>query len=173
MALNNRFRLAVAVVSAMLATVFVATVASAQWPTTCVELNDIVELHLGNYHNVGIYQRVHGDDAEQACRNEHGNDVRSVFAWAISTPGATPPPAHPDFEGIRQVAVARGASPEKAVDIANSVISGGTTALFLAGLDSGVEYGTVDRDRRGGDDGRHDDDDRDNGDRDDDDDDDD
>ena len=92
MAFNSRFRLALAVVSAMLATVSVATVTSAQWPTTCVELNDIVEVYRGNHHNVGIYQRVFGDDAEQACRNEHRNDARSLFAWAISTqaPAAAP-----------------------------------------------------------------------------------
>lgn len=57
--------------------------AAAQWPITCVELNDIVEAHLGNDHNVGIYQKVFGDQAEQACQNDHRNDVRSVFAWAI------------------------------------------------------------------------------------------
>lgn len=57
--------------------------AAAQWPTTCVELNDIVEAHLGNDNNVGIYQRVFGDQAEQACQNDHRDDVRSVFAWAI------------------------------------------------------------------------------------------
>ena len=59
------------------------SVAAAQWPTTCVELNDIVEAHLGNHHNVGIYQKVFGDQAEQACQNDHRDDVRSVFAWAI------------------------------------------------------------------------------------------
>ena len=59
------------------------SVAAAQWPTTCVELNDIVEAHLGNDNNVGIYQRVFGDQAEQACQNDHRDDVRSVFAWAI------------------------------------------------------------------------------------------
>ena len=62
--------------------------AAAQWPTTCVELNDIVEGHLGNDNNVGIYQRVFGDQAEQACQNDHRDDVRSVFAWAI---GGAPP----------------------------------------------------------------------------------
>ena len=85
MALNNRLRLALAIVSATLAAVAITTVASAQWPTTCVELNDIVEVSLGNHHNVGIYQRVFGDDAEQACRNEHRDDARSLFAWAIQT----------------------------------------------------------------------------------------
>ena len=44
----------------------------AQWPTTCVELNDIVETHLGNDSNVGIYQRVFGTDAEAGCQNSPG-----------------------------------------------------------------------------------------------------
>ena len=74
--------------AALWAAVSVSYVA-AQWPTTCVELNDIVEAHLGNDNNVGIYQRVFGDQAEQACRNDHRNDVRSVFAWAIG--GGTSP----------------------------------------------------------------------------------
>ena len=73
--------------AAVWATVSVS-VAAAQWPTTCVELNDIVEAHLGNDNNVGIYQRVFGAQAEQACRNDHRDDVRSVFAWAI---GGAPP----------------------------------------------------------------------------------
>ncbi|MDE2767969.1 MAG: thermonuclease family protein [Chloroflexota bacterium] len=71
------------VVLAALFTAVSVSYAAAQWPTTCVELNDIVEAHLGNDHNVGIYQKVFGDQAEQACRNDHRNDVRSVFAWAI------------------------------------------------------------------------------------------
>ncbi len=75
-------RLIVSAAAALLAAV-TAGVASAQWPTTCVELNDIVEAHLANHGNVGIYQRTFGDQAEQACQNDHRNDVRSVFAWAI------------------------------------------------------------------------------------------
>ena len=54
------------------------------WPTTCVDLNDIVENHLGNDNNVRIYQRVFGDQAEPACRNDHREDVRGVFAWAFA-----------------------------------------------------------------------------------------
>ena len=54
------------------------------WPTDCVELNDIVENHLGNDNNVGIYQSVFGDQAEQGCRGDHREDVRSVFAWAFN-----------------------------------------------------------------------------------------
>ena len=61
-----------------------------EWPTSCVDLNDIVEEHLGRTGNVGIYQRTFGDQAEAACQNDHRNDVRSVFAWAIHAP--TPEP---------------------------------------------------------------------------------
>lgn len=79
---------------AALATAFLlallATPALAQWPTTCVELNDIVEADLGNSQNVGIYQRVFGDQAEQACRNDHRGDVQSTFAWALPTPAPAP-----------------------------------------------------------------------------------
>ena len=56
-----------------------------QWPTTCVDLNDIVEEHLGTPHNVGIYQNTFGDQAEAACQNDHRNDVIAVFGWAIAT----------------------------------------------------------------------------------------
>ena len=80
-----------AVCAAILAALWMAVSVSfvaAQWPTTCVELNDIVEAHLGNANNVGIYQRFFGDQAEQACQNDHRDDVRSVFAWAI---GGAPP----------------------------------------------------------------------------------
>ena len=50
---------------------------------TCVDLNDIAEEHLGNNHNVGIYQNTFGDQAEAACQNDHRDDVRGVFAWAF------------------------------------------------------------------------------------------
>ena len=73
------------------------------WPTTCVELNDIVEGHLGNQGNVGIYQNTFGDQAEAACQNDHRDDVRSVFAWAIGTTDAAPPgtnaPDRPRIDG--------------------------------------------------------------------------
>ena len=60
-----------------------ATPAPEQWPTTCVNLNDVVEAHLGNDGNVGIYQRVFGDQAEQGCQSDHRDDVRGVFGWAF------------------------------------------------------------------------------------------
>ena len=86
-------RIVFAVIAATMLTVGMVAVASAQWPTTCVELNDIVEAHLGNHGNVGIYQNTFGDQAEQACQNDHRDDVRSVFAWAISTDTPAPVPA--------------------------------------------------------------------------------
>ena len=79
-------RLVRAVLFASVAVVTVlalATPALAQWPMSCVDLNDIVEAHLGNDGNVAIYQRVFGDQAEQACQNDHRDDVRGVFAWAF------------------------------------------------------------------------------------------
>ncbi len=87
-----RTALVVAALVAALALAFTATPAQAQWPTSCVDLNDIVEAHLGNRQNVGIYQRVFGDGAEQACQNDHRADVQGTFAWAIPTPAPTPAP---------------------------------------------------------------------------------
>ena len=82
----RRFR--AVIVGVVLAAVVMASMAApvdAQWPTTCVELYDIVEAHLGNDRNVGIYQRVFGGQAEQACQDDHRDDVRGVFAWAFDT----------------------------------------------------------------------------------------
>ncbi len=60
------------------------SVSLAQWPTACVDLNDVVELQLGNNQNAGIYQRVYlGADAERACQVDHRDDVRATFAWAF------------------------------------------------------------------------------------------
>ena len=59
------------------------TILGAVGRTTCVDLNDIVEAHLGNYHNVGIYQQVFGLDAEAACQGDHRSDVLAVFWWAL------------------------------------------------------------------------------------------
>ena len=74
-----------------------ATPALAQWPTTCVDLNDIVEAHLGNHGNVGIYQRVFGDQAEQGCQNDHRDDVRGVFGWAFDQAAQSATPQQQDL----------------------------------------------------------------------------
>ena len=146
-----RNNLILSLTAAAFLTAVTAAGASAQWPTTCVELNDIVEAHLGNHGNVGIYQKTFGDQAEQACQNDHRNDVRSVFAWAIgstdsATPPATstpaaPPSAHPSYEATRQAAITRGASEDLATQIANDVIRRGTVDAFLAGTDTTTQYG--------------------------------
>ena len=90
-------RLIVSAVAAALVAVVSAAIAAAhddhstgEWPTSCIDLNDIVEEHLGRLGNVGIYQRTFGDQAEAACRNDHRDDVRSVFAWAIGDSTAPP-----------------------------------------------------------------------------------
>ncbi len=63
------------------------SIAQAQWPTTCVELNDLVEAAVGAQQNVGIYQRAFGDQAEAQCQNDHRDDVRRTFAWALGGAG--------------------------------------------------------------------------------------
>ena len=45
----------------------------------CVELNDLAEARSGNDHNVGIYQRVFGDQAEAACQREHRGNLRLLL----------------------------------------------------------------------------------------------
>ena len=89
--LSHLKRLIFAVIVAGVLSVVVGTAAANddhgtdEWPTTCVDLNDIVEEHLGNPHNVRIYQNTFGDQAEVACQNDHRNDVIAVFGWAIAT----------------------------------------------------------------------------------------
>ena len=75
---------------ALAVTLAFASPVLAEWPTACVTLNDIVEAHLGNHGNVGIYQRVFGEQAEQACQSDHRDDVRTVFAWAFDGQAAGP-----------------------------------------------------------------------------------
>ena len=76
----------VAVLTLVVALSIASAAPSGGWPTTCVALNDIIEANRGNLDKVGIYQRVHGDQAEQACQNDHGPEVRAAFAWVGATP---------------------------------------------------------------------------------------
>ena len=92
--------LVVACVAAALTLTIAVSRASAAapggWPTTCLEVNDIVEAHLDRPGNVGIYQRAYGDQAEAHCQNDHRADVQSAFAWALpaiaSAPSSEPAP---------------------------------------------------------------------------------
>lgn len=80
---------ALAAAIAFAAFVALVSVSLAQWPTACVDLNEVVELQLGNNQNARIYQRVFlGADAERACQVDHRDDVRATFAWAFD--GTTP-----------------------------------------------------------------------------------
>ncbi len=125
------------------------------WPTTCVDLNDIVEAHHGNDGNVGIYQRTFGNQAEATCRADHWGDVRQTFWWAVTAPlpppAPTPAPApaptptdNPAYEVVRQVAIARGAAVDLAATIAADVVGRGTVDAFLHGTDDSVLYGRYD-----------------------------
>ncbi|MCY3895609.1 MAG: hypothetical protein OXG17_03955 [Chloroflexi bacterium] len=78
-----------AAVVAMAIAAGTAASVGAQWPTACVELNDVVERHLGNHGNVGIYQRVFGADAERACQFDHRDDVAGTFIWALTESDGT------------------------------------------------------------------------------------
>ena len=82
---------AVAVVWLLIATV---SAALAEWPTSCVELNDLIEASRGNDENVGIYQRVHGDQAEAACRQDHGSDGFVFGGRRFMTPSRDNPAAY-------------------------------------------------------------------------------
>ena len=85
-------RIVLAFVTAAFLLVAGTAVAYAQWPTSCVALNDIVEAHLGNHGNVGIYQRTYPNPffAEEHCQNDHRADVQATFAWAIRLAPYTP-----------------------------------------------------------------------------------
>ena len=85
----KRLVLAAFAVVALLA-ISVST-ALAQWPTSCVELNDIIEAYLGNDENIGIYERVHGDQAEAACRREHERDGFLFGGRRYKTPSKADP----------------------------------------------------------------------------------
>ena len=129
------------------------------WPTTCVALNDLAEAARGNPGNVGIYQQAYPDDAEaeRACRSDHRADVIATFAWAIPAlvpeptpepepeatpaPRSTPPTEHPDYQRVRNAAVARSGDADVADAVAADVIGRGAIDNFLRGTDAGVQFG--------------------------------
>jgi len=88
----KRLVLAIAGVAVLLGVTVAA--AAAEWPTTCVELNDLIEAGRGNHHNIGIYQRVHGDRAEVACRADHGSDGFVFGGRRFMTPSKDDPASY-------------------------------------------------------------------------------
>ena len=135
-------RLAVAMGVALVALVATLTTAVAQWPTTCVELNDLAEAAAGHHQNVGLYQRAYGADAEARCQADHLQDVYRTYGWAFEAFLRTMPPAptsaHPDYELVAATARARGAP--DAGGVARDVIARGAVDAFLQGTDP-VPYG--------------------------------
>ena len=79
--------------------------ALAQWPTSCVELNDLIEAGRGNDHNVGIYQRVYGDQAEAVCRSEHRDSGFRFDARPYQLPAKSDPAAY--TQALVERAIAR------------------------------------------------------------------
>ena len=68
--------------------------ALAQWPTNCVELNDVIEAGRGNHENVGIYERVHGDQAEAVCQSEHRDSGFQFGVRPYQLPSKSDPTAY-------------------------------------------------------------------------------
>ena len=68
--------------------------ALAQWPTNCVELNDVIEAGRGNHENVGIYERVHGDQAEAVCKSEHRDSGFQFGVRPYQLPSKSDPAAY-------------------------------------------------------------------------------
>ena len=147
-------RLAVATIAVLVALTVSASLAFANWPTTCIEANDAFEYSAGRLQNVGIYQRVFPDaaEAEAACQRDHRADIQTAFAWAMdaqapaSTPTPDPAPAvdpttHPDYDRVWQVAYNRSDDATLAATIAADVIGRGAIDPFLRGTDDGVQYG--------------------------------
>jgi len=134
-----------------------ASPALAQWPTTCVDLNDIVEAHLGNHGNVGIYQRTFGRQAEQSCQNDHRDDVRGVLAWAfeIATVSAIGSPLPFDelvarsqaaVRYIRTVGTACGSAFVVTADgyvVTNSHVLSGVDQVVVATSDGQEEFASI------------------------------
>ena len=140
-----------ALLVAVAALILLATPALAQWPTTCVDLNDIVENHLGNDNNVGIYQRVFGDQAEQACQKDHRDDVRGVFAWAFpeggglvvpiapsasSSPTVTPAELEARIAGFLQAGTTHTKSANESIGKANEEVNSAAASIRAREIDT-------------------------------------
>lgn len=147
-------RLAAIAILTLTTLLIASTPTFAQWPTTCVEFNDIVESVHGNYDNLGLYQKTYGDQAEQACRAEHREELRQAFHWLIDgdegeqtnavtvvVPELEPPLHAVAYYSVRDVALARSASETTARAVAALVAANGDTEAFLRGELATVPYG--------------------------------
>ena len=87
-------RLALAAVAVVSLVAISVSTALAQWPTSCTELNDLVEAGRGNHENVGIYVRVHGDQAEAVCQSEHRDSGLRFGVRPYQLPSKSEPAAY-------------------------------------------------------------------------------
>lgn len=80
-------RAVLACLAAVLTLVVAMSIASAEtpdgWPTTCVGLYDMIQNHRGDKDKVGIYERLHGDEAEEVCREDQRTQMEAALAWAM------------------------------------------------------------------------------------------
>ncbi len=126
-----------------------AATVSAQGSPTCVEANDIRESAAGNFQNVGVYQRTYSPAilADAYCRQDHGDGPWSPttgqpLSSLTPPPAATPAPTpHPVSGLVKEVALARGATPSQAQAIVADVVAQNTVGAFLQGELDNVIYG--------------------------------
>ena len=138
----KRLVLAAFAVVALLA-ISVST-ALAQWPTSCVELNDIIEAYLGNDENIGIYERVHGDQAEAACRREHERDGFLFGGRRYKTPSKADPAGYTQAFVERAIHRYNAEGRQATLDYYNSPQSiDGQWYVFIADADTMLAHAAV------------------------------
>ncbi|MCY3747761.1 MAG: hypothetical protein OXG64_00565 [Chloroflexi bacterium] len=132
-----RLRRALGIAGLLLALAFPP--ALADWPSTCVALNDQSEAALGRHANVGIYQRVYGEQAETYCRIDHQHDVRAAFGWAFPETTSPQPTPQPVPERAPRI--------DPALALAWTMLSETSTGRSLLGLPAAstvtVELGSI------------------------------
>ena len=88
-------RLALAAMAVVWLVIATVSAALAEWPTPCVELNDLIEAGLGNDENVGIYRaRPQRPGRGAACRADHGSDGFVFGGRRFMTPSKDNPAAY-------------------------------------------------------------------------------
>ena len=118
--------------------------ALAQWPTSCVELNDIIEAGLGNHENVGIYERVHGDQAEAVCRSEHRDSGFLFGVRPYQLPSKSEPAAYTQAFVERAIHRYNTEGLQATLDYYNSRASiDGQWYMFIADTDTMLAHAAI------------------------------
>ena len=127
-------RAVLACLAAALTLVVAMSIASAHtpggWPTTCVGLYDMIQSHRGDNDKVGIYERLHGDEAEEVCREDQRTQMEAALAWAMPTLTAVAVPTQaPALTPAQHPAIGR--PPTAPRDL--RVVRSGSTYIVIAG----------------------------------------